>query len=185
MALWGKLDNAASMPKWLTAAQKAKTFFISKEEALLDENKSRGINNAGWWLYESYDDSEGNTRHKARCLVAMTVAQSVSGDAADDAVAADVTSTISITVQPADQDTLAGAATFSVTASATVGAVTYQWQSKAAGGRWSNVSGETGASIVLAGQTAGDTGTMYRVKLNSDAGAKEVISGSATLTFVS
>lgn len=182
MALWGNTDNTAGKPKFLNAADAAKAFFVSKEEALLDENKSRGINGAGWWIYETYQDSNGNTRHKANCLVAMTTLNAVSGDAADDATVADVASAITITAQPTDQTESAGAATFSVTASADVGSVTYQWQSKTVGGRWSNVSGATSASLALTGLVAGDDQTQYRVKLNSDAGAEEVVSDAATLT---
>lgn len=184
MTLWSNTDVAGSKPKFLSTADKANTFFVSQEEALLDENKSRGITGGGWWLINSYNDSDGSTRHKAECIVAMTTATAVSGDAADDATIADIASAITISAQPADQSTSGGAATFSVTAAASTGTVTYQWQKKPAGGRWSNVAAETAASIVLAGQTGTEDGDQYRVKLNSDAGAEEVTSAVATLTFV-
>jgi len=185
MALWSNTDVAGSKPKFLSAADKAKTFFVSQEEALLDVNKTRGITGAGWWIVDSYTDSAGSTRHKAECIVAMTTPTSISGDAADDAIVADVTSTISISAPPAGQNTSSGGATFSITATATTGTVTYQWQRKAAGAtRWANVSGETSATIALTGQTAAEDGDQYRVVLNSDAGAAQVTSTAATLTFV-
>lgn len=103
----------------------------------------------------------------------------------DDTIAADVQALITISAQPTDQSTVSGAATFSVTAACdNSGTVTFQWQKKIAGGsRWTNVSGATSASLVLAGQTADETGDKYRVKLNADVGAPEVISDVATLTF--
>ena len=50
-------------------------------------------------------------------------------------------------------------------------------------GRFSNVSGATSTSLALTGQTASEDGNQYRVKVNSDNGAPEVISDVATLTF--
>lgn len=81
-------------------------------------------------------------------------------------------------------DTVAtAAATFSVTASATAGTLTYQWQVQGATAtRWTNVSGATSASLALTGLTTADTGKKYRVKVTSTAGAAEVISNTATLT---
>ena len=185
MALWGNTDNNAGKPKFLNAADAAKAFFVSKEEALLEENKSRGINGAGWWLYDSYQDSEGNTRHKAVNIVAMTTLNAVSGDAADDATVADVVSLITINTQPQDTDTSSGGATLTIEATTTVGNVTYQWQSKPVGGKWSNYGDETTDTLTLADLDETITGTQFRVKLNSDAGAKELVSDAATVTFVS
>ena len=58
--------------------------FADATEGSLAENKSRGINGPGWWQYRSFTDHAGNTRHKAECIAAVTVASSVSGDLADD-----------------------------------------------------------------------------------------------------
>jgi hypothetical protein len=55
-------------------------------EAQLTENRARGLKTPGWVKYTTYQDSQGNTRHKAETLVAMGT---ISGDAADDAVLAD------------------------------------------------------------------------------------------------
>jgi hypothetical protein len=110
------------------------------------------------------------------------------GDRADDTKAADATYTITISSQPADQNTSSGGATFSVTAAVSSGggALAYQWQKKAVGStRWTNVSGATSASLALTGQLVGNSGDQYRVKITSAGGASEVTSNVATLTFVS
>lgn len=184
MPLWGKTDAAESKPKYLSTADKAKAVFVSVEEAVLKTNKDKGITNAGWWLVNEYKDSEGSTRYKSECLVAISVANAVSGDAADDATVADVEIAITIGTQPANQTAVDGAATFSVTASVNVGTLTYQWQKKeAAGTRWTNVAGATSATLALTDLTAGpDNGDQYRVVLGSDSGAKKVNSSAATLT---
>ena len=184
MALWGKTDAEISMPKHLSTADKARAVFVSQEEALLDTNKKKGITGAGWWLFNEYTGSNGETRYKAECLVAMRVLNATSGDATDDAIAADVEVTLTIGTQPANQTTVSGAATFSVVATASSGTVTYQWQKKlATSTRWNNVVGEVADSIVLAGQLAGNTGDQYRVVLGSDSGAVKVTSNAGTLTF--
>lgn len=188
MALWGKTDADNSRPKYLTAAELAKCVFVDATEAQLEANKSRGITGAGWWLVESYTDSNGVTRNKAECLVAMSVSAADAGDRADDATVADAAYVITIGTQPADQDTSSGAATFTVAATVTSGGGTlsYQWQKKpaATGSRWANVSGATSDSLALTGQTADNSGDQYRVRINSAGGAAEVISDAATLTFV-
>lgn len=186
MPLWGKTDATGSKPKYLSTADKANAYFVSREEALLETNKAKGITGAGWWLIKEYKDSGGQSRYKAECLIAMSVANATSGDAADDAVVADVNVTITISAQPANQNTASGAATFGVTASASSGTLTYQWQKAPAGSnRFANVAGATSATIVLSGQTSGNTGDKYRVVITTTSGAVKVNSDSATLTFVS
>ena len=185
MALWGKTDANGSKPKYLSAADAAKAVFVSAEEAVLKTNKDKGILGAGWWLVNQYTDADGKARYKSECLVAMSVANATSGDAADDATVADVNVTITISAQPANQTTVSGGATFAVTATASTGSVTYQWQKKAAaaGARWANVTGATSASLALTGQTSAATGDQYRVVIGSDSGAVKVTSDVATLTF--
>jgi hypothetical protein len=187
MALWGKTDADASRPKYLNTADLAKAIFVDITEAQQVTNKKRGITGAGWWLYSTYVDAAGATRHKAECLVALANTALAAGDRADDTKAADATYTITISSQPTDQDTDAGGATFAVTAAVSSGGGTlaYQWQKKVVGSaRWVNVSGATSASLALTGQLAGNTGDQYRVKITSAGGASEVISDVATLTFV-
>lgn len=184
MALWGKTDASGSKPKYLSTADAAKAVFVSAEEAVLGTNKAKGITGAGWWLVNEFTDAAGVARYKSECLVAMSVANATSGDAADDAKVADVEIVITIGTQPSDQSAVAGAATFAVVASVNTGTVTYQWQKKESGAtRWTNVSGATSASLALTGLVAGtDNGDQYRVVLGSDSGAKKVNSNAATLT---
>lgn len=186
MPLWGKTDAEGSKPKYLTAADKAKAVFVSAEEALLATNKSKGITGAGWWLLNEYTGSNGETRYKAEHLIAMTVANATSGDAADDAKVSDVEVVITINTQP---DPTAyyfdEALTLTVDASVTTGNLTYQWQKKAntEGARWANISGATSASYTTPVLTQADDGTEYRVVLGSDSGAKKVTSDVAKAIY--
>jgi hypothetical protein len=76
------------------------------------------------------------------------------------------------------------AATFSVTASATTGTLTYQWQVQTAASttKWTNIAGATSASLALTGLLVADSGKKYRVKIGGSAGGEELISNVATLT---
>lgn len=188
MALWGKTDADNSRPKYLGTADLAKCIFVDATEAQQAANKARGLNGAGWWLYNAYTDQDGNSRFKTELLVAIQEAAADAGDRADDTKAADATYTITVGTQPANQNTSTGGATFSISATVTAGGGTlaYQWQKKAVGAsKWVNVSGATSSSLALTGQTADNTGDQYRVKVTSAGGAKEVTSDVATLTFVS
>lgn len=184
MALWGKTDASGSKPKYLNATDAANAVFVSAEEAVLGTNKSKGITGAGWWIVKEYTDAAGVTRYKTECVVAMSVANATSGDAADDAKVSDVEVTITIGTQPTAQTAVDGEATFSVVASVNNGTLTYQWQKKESGAtRWTNISGATSASLALTGLTnAADNNDQYRVVLGSSSGAKKVNSDAATLT---
>ena len=161
--------------------------FVDSTEKDVASNKARGITGPGWWLYRTYTDVSGRSRHKAECLAFVHATAAAAGDDADDTVAADVIETISIGTQPANQNTSSGGATFSVSATASAsGTLAYQWQKRtSSGGRFSNVSGANSASLALTGQTAANTGNQYRVKITTSKGAAEVTSSAATLTFVS
>ena len=161
--------------------------FVDNTEDDIATNKTRGIWGPGWWLYRTYTDVSGRTRHKAECLAVTQATAAAAGDAADDTIAADVAETITIGTQPANQNTSSGAATFSVAATASAsGTLAYQWQKRtSSSGRFSNVSGATSASLALTGQTAAESGNQYRVKITTSKGAAEVTSSVATLTFVS
>lgn len=89
MALWGKLDNAGSKPKYLNTADKAVTFGVDTTEAQVASNKAKGLNTPGWVRYTTYTDAQGRTRNKSEVLVAMSVTQAAMTDAADDATVAD------------------------------------------------------------------------------------------------
>mgnify|MGYP005624683779 CR=1 FL=1 len=177
------------------AAIQARVVFIDDTEATLAENIERGLTAPGWWQYTSYTDASGETRHKCVHLAAFKDAPANTADSDDD-VAADVASAITISAQPVDvgaaSDPFTG--TFGVTAAADAGTVEYQWQRQTATStRWVNItatldgsvySGQTGATLTITGAAKADLdGYKYRVKLTSDAGAEEVISTAATLTF--
>tara|TARA_Y100001970_G_scaffold241160_1_gene304517 strand:+ start:5199 stop:6026 length:828 start_codon:yes stop_codon:yes gene_type:complete len=172
--------------------------FADATEGSLAENKSRGINGPGWWQYRSFTDHAGNTRHKAECIAAVTVASSVSGDLADDTIAADVASAVTITGQPGNSSSSSGAGTFAVTTSTTgtPGTLAYVWQRQKAGTkRWVNITANLDTGITYAdfatatlaySGLANDTldGQNYRVKITSANGTEEVVSnGAGTLTF--
>jgi hypothetical protein len=182
--------TVAGAQGYATAARKV--IFIDDTEATLAENRERGLNAPGWWEYMTYTDADGKTRHKAEHLVAFKDAPVNAADL-DDAVAADVASAITISAQPAN---VTGAATpftgtFAVTATATTGSLVYRWQRQTATGTtWSNISntgvftGATTATLTLtAAAKATYDGYKFRVKITSSAGAEEVISSTATLTY--
>lgn len=157
-------------------------FFVDANEATVTANKAKGITGAGWWLYRTYTDSASATRHKAECLVALSVDAATSGDAEDTVT---VDRAITIGTQPQNASVVEGeTATFSVAATATGdGALTYQWQKQESGaGAWANVTGATSASYTTGELTvAADDTDKYRVVV-STAGAANVTSDAATLT---
>ena len=85
--------------------------FVDDTEAALEENKIRGLKWPGWWLYRTYTDGDGNTRHKAECIAFANQTAANAGDygtaqgGTEDNPAADVTSTITISGQPSNQST--------------------------------------------------------------------------------
>ena len=104
MALWGKTDAAASVPKWLeTDANNTNksndedlAVFVDLTEAGIAANRAKGLKTPGWNLYHTYTDQNGATRHKSESLVPMKVTAvdagdlGVTGDTADeDAIVAD------------------------------------------------------------------------------------------------
>ena len=194
MSLYGRTDSNANKTKienLRNAVPNTDTetiVFVDNTEASLTENKLRGITSPGWWSYRTYTDAAGKTRHNAEHLVFISNPDLNANETqADDAVAADRTSIITISVQPTNQSTddAIAAATFSVTAAIApdLGVIVYQWQRQTATGTsWTNISGATSASLALTGLTTADSGRKYRVKLTSTAGASEVISDTATLT---
>ncbi len=190
MSLYGKDDSNANKAKagiGIAASSQAKqTIFIDDTEAALAENKARGLNAPGWWSYFTYTDTEGNTRHKAENLMALTNPEANADETlSDDTIAADAANTITFSTNNTDKTASGGAATFLVAVSVTnSGTAAFQWQRRtSSSARWTNVSGATSASLALTGLTNAADGYQYRVKLNADVGAPEVISSTATLTF--
>lgn len=158
--------------------------FVDETEAQQPENKARGFTGAGWWLYKTYVDGNGNTRHKAENLVAITVPVATSGDAADDDVLVD--RTITILTQPADEEVETGvSALFSVSAEVDpTETLTYQWEVSAdAGENWADVTGETTDTLTVASiDPEYVDGNQFRVVVSST-GASDVTSDAATLTI--
>jgi len=124
--------------------------FADATEAGIAANKTRGIWGPGWWLYDTYTDAAGKTRHKAECIAHLNVTAAVAGDDDDDTIVADVAEVITISGQPVSvgdgATTLelpSGAVTdFTVAASASLsGTISYQWQRKLPGQtRWVNLT---------------------------------------------
>lgn len=162
----------------------SRIFFVDATEAAQASNKMKGIHSGGWWYFHTYTDSSGDTRYKTECLISMGTLAADSGDA-EDAVIVDVSTIVTISVQPVSQEiTLPTAtATFSVTAAvAPAGTVTYQWQVALVGStKYSDISGATSASYAPTGLTEADSGKRFRVKCSST-GAPVVTSSVATLT---
>ena len=192
MSLYGRVDSTANQTavgrtRGNGAGSATETIvFVDETEAGLAANKERGITAPGWWAYRTYTDGAGNTRHKAEHLMVLTNAEANADETlSDDTIAADAANTITLSTNNTDKTTSSGAATFLVAASVTnSGTATFQWQKRtSSSGRWSNVSGATSTTLALTGQTASEDGNQYRVKVNSDNGAPEVISATATLTF--
>ena len=200
MSLYGRTDSNTNKTKveyTIAASSQAKTIvFVDETEAQLNENRQRGIDGPGWWSYFTYTDNAGNTRHKAEKLVALADPDTNANETqADDAIAADVASAVTITAQPADVTgaTTPYTGTFAVTTSTTgtPGTLTYQWQYQTATGtRWINVantgvfSDATTATLTLtAAAKATYDGYKFRVKINSAGGTEEVTSATATLTY--
>lgn len=163
----------------------ANIVFVDDTEAALDVNKSKGIHSPGWWKYINRQDSNGNQRFFAELLVSITSVTADAGDKEEDLIVPDLASVAAITVQPTNQSSVAGAATFTVTANITGGgAIAYQWQKALAASptKFANVASANSASLVLAGQVIGNTGDRYRVII-SGGGVKPLNSTAATLTF--
>jgi hypothetical protein len=187
MALWGKVDNEAGKPKYLsdtlrneqTVSDKDATAGVDVAEAAAADNRAKGIKTPGWTEYRTYTDAQGNTRHKAEVLVAFA-GDFTSGD--NDTLAPEIT----ITVAPVDVSVVEPAtATFSVTATRTgTGTLTYQWQKAESTNlaTYTNIPGATSASYTTgATAVADDNGDKYRVVV-SLVGAQSVASDAVTLT---
>lgn len=88
MALWGKTDAPASVPKYLEddanntnkSHDKDNAVFVDLAEAGVTANRAKGLKTPGWNLYHTYTDQNGVTRHKAESLIVMKVSASDAGD---------------------------------------------------------------------------------------------------------
>lgn len=99
MALWGKTDTLADVPKWLeddanntnASNDRDNAVFIDTTEAGVAANRAKGLKTPGWNIHIT---AGGRTR--TECLVAMKVSASDAGDdgvtgntAVEDEIAAD------------------------------------------------------------------------------------------------
>jgi hypothetical protein len=119
--------------------------FVDAQEAEVTANKAKGIKGAGWWAYRTYTDAASATRHKAECLIAMSVSAASAGDA-EDSVAVDLA--ITIGTQPLTQE-IASGDDVTLTVVATINGsvpLTYQWYDASDD---SALDGETSTSLVL------------------------------------
>jgi len=190
MSLYGRTDSNANKAKadigLATDSQTKTILYIDETEAALAQNKNRGLNAPGWWSYFSYNDNEGNTRHKAEQLVFIAGGEANADETqADDTIASDSAGAITIGTQPASASVEAtNTQAFTVAATKTGGgSLTYQWQlSTNSGVDFADISGATNATFTTAATAAGDNGNQYRVKVNTTKGAPEVVSAVATLT---
>lgn len=107
MSLYGRTDSNTNRTKaGIGIASSSITptvVFVDETEAALNENRTRGIDGPGWWSYYTYTDADGTTRHKAEKLVALSNPDTNANETqSDDTIAADVASSITISVQPAN-----------------------------------------------------------------------------------
>ena len=154
MSLYGNTDsndNVTKAGRGIAASSQAKQIiFIDNTEAALAENKARGLNAPGWWSYYTYTDTEGDTRHKAEMLV--TIAEPIGPETQpDDAIAADATSIITISVQPANQSTFTPAG----------GILTF---TEGAGTTLVGQADETYTAVAVTGGTGNDDATFTVVR---------------------
>jgi len=190
MSLYGRTDSNANKAKadigLATDSQTKTILYIDETEAALAQNKNRGLNAPGWWSYFSYNDNEGNTRHKAEQLVFIAGGEANADETqADDTIASDSAGAITIGTQPASASVEAtNTQAFTVAATKTGGgSLTYQWQLSTNGGAsFADIDSATNATFTTAATAAGDNGNQYRVKVNTTKGAPEVVSAVATLT---
>lgn len=98
MALWNKLDNVASVPKYINLAvypAGTRLVLVDTNEALVPANIAKGFTGPGWYLYNTYTDANSVTRHRSEKLIAFSssVTAVVAGDAGtgtvDDDIVAD------------------------------------------------------------------------------------------------
>ena len=156
MSLWGKTDEVASKPKYLsdtlrndqTTSDLDLTVGVSTNEAKVNDNKARGVNTPGWVKYVEYTDANGNVRHKSEVLVAMS---SITGDGDDDFVADDPTVQFSF-----DSTNVYIVSPANVTLTPTITKngdfpVTYQWFDAS---NDTAIVGQTGTTLSLTGITA-------------------------------
>lgn len=179
MSLWNNTDEAGSKPKFLNVADAAETFGVSIDEAQNVTNRAKGIKTPGWVKTFSYTDAQGNVRNKTETLVAF------GGTMTGDVDVLPPAATITISAQPQSVSVVEGlTALFSVTATASAGVLSYQWEKQEAGaGEWTPIVGATSATYETAATVLADDDTdAYRVVVSGSLSAAPVTSDAAVLT---
>ena len=179
MSLYGSDDSNANKTKAgigvAADSQTKQIIYIDETEAALAQNKNRGLNAPGWWSYYTYNDASGKARHKAEQMVFVAGGEANSGETqADDTLAGDFLSTVSIGTQPSDASKEANGSNtqaFSVVATPTGKASAIDGAANAG-----NTAGRTAGTYVIIG--TGGTGNNLTVSLVIDANG----AGTATLT---
>jgi len=173
---------------------------IDRNEINVPENEARGISHTGWIHYDTYTTSQGETRHKAETIVAMSknFASNATGvlfgtdagtDASDDAVAADYL--LYFTTQPVDTSNTAGGSARLVTVATsepTGATVTFQWfkrdnvnDTSYATVSEPGVTGTTTNTLVIA-NVSNVSGNIFRLTISGDGGADDNTSTAVTVT---
>jgi hypothetical protein len=175
MSLYGRTDSNTNKTKatiGVSASSQAKEIiFVDNTEAALNENKSRGIDAPGWWSYYTFTDCEGVTRHKAELMITIADPDTNANETqADDTIAADVASAITISVQPANQSTTAPAGgILTVTRAGTAATGTGSYTNVA----YTTASSGTGATFNVS--RAGGVYTVTRTAAGSGYAASDTI----------
>ena len=164
MSLYGSTDSNANKTKAgigvATDSQTKTIVYIDETEAALAQNKNRGLNAPGWWSYYTYNDASGRARHKAEQMVFIANGEANSGETqADDTLAGDFISTVSIGTQPANASVAAtNTQAFSVVATPTGAASGIDGKANAG-----NTAGRTAGTYVITG--TGGTGSGIKVSV--------------------
>lgn len=198
MGSWGNTDDAANSVFYapaqfnVTANTDNQTLLFNNttEDAIVNNMiigqygvsateaaNNKAITHAGWVLKtEGTGGRAGRVQYET--LVAMST---ITGDS--DSLPP--VPTITISGQPSNTSVVEPATgTFSVTASATAGTLSYQWQKAEAGNTtFANIAGATSSTYTTGATTvADDNGDVYRVVVSGTLGATPVTSANATLT---
>ena len=183
MALWTNVDEAAGKPKYLSTADKAKTYGVDTAETAAEASQGTPVTHAGWVIR-----TEGSGGRAGRVFNETLVAMGSMSADAEDVKYQDLN--IVIGTQPANDSSATGSAvTFAVVATTvpTGGTIGYQWQlSTDSGSTWANISAAgvysdvTTATLAISDNTGLD-GNEYRCVLSAT-GATTVNSSAATLT---
>jgi hypothetical protein len=164
MSLYGSTDSNANKTKAgigvATDSQTKTIVYIDETEAALAQNKNRGLNAPGWWSYYTYNDASGRARHKAEQMVFIAGGEANSGETqADDTLAGDFLSTVSIGTQPSDASVAAtNTQAFAVVATPTGAASGIDGKANAG-----NTGGRTAGTYVITG--TGGTGNNIKVSV--------------------